>query len=77
MDAIQLSSAPLRVFLVIFQTGDEAASGLLAFAQSHALEAARLSGIGGFSSVTLGYFDCEKKAYERIASRTASTPRRS
>jgi hypothetical protein len=40
MDAIQLSSAPLRAFLVIFPTGDEAASGLLELAQSHVLEAA-------------------------------------
>jgi predicted DNA-binding protein with PD1-like motif len=66
MDTVQLSNGPLRVFLLVFRTGDEAVSGLLELARRHNLEAARLGGIGAFSRATLGYFDCEKKAYERI-----------
>lgn len=66
MDTIQLSGGTPRAFLVVFRTGDEAASGLVDLAQRRGLESARLSGIGAFSRVTLGYFDCKKKAYERI-----------
>jgi uncharacterized protein len=66
MDTIQLSSGPPRAFLVVFRTGDEAASGLLELAKRHGLGAAQLVGIGAFSRVTLGYFDCEKKKYEPI-----------
>jgi predicted DNA-binding protein with PD1-like motif len=66
MDTIQLSGGPPRVFLVVFHTGDEAASALVGLARDHGIEAARLAGVGGFSRVTLGYFDCERKAYSRI-----------
>jgi predicted DNA-binding protein with PD1-like motif len=44
-----------------FVTGDEAASGLVEFARLHGIDAARLCGIGGFSRLTLGFFDCEKR----------------
>lgn len=66
MDAIQLSAGTARIFLVVFRTGDEAVSGLVELARRNDIDTARLGGIGAFSRVTLGYFDCEKKAYERI-----------
>jgi uncharacterized protein len=46
-----------RTFAVIFDKGDEAVSGLTEFAQTHGLGAARITAIGAFSDVTLGYFD--------------------
>jgi uncharacterized protein len=54
-----------RVFAVIFATGDEPVAGLTAFAAQHKLRA--FTAIGAFSEATLGYFDWEKKDYERIA----------
>jgi predicted DNA-binding protein with PD1-like motif len=66
MDTLQHLVERRRAFLVVFRTGDEAAAGLLDFARRHDVEAARLSGVGGFSRVKLGYFDCEKKAYVPI-----------
>ena len=53
-------------YAVIFETGDEVARGLAAFAQERQLRASHFTAIGGFQDVTLGYFDWNKKDYERI-----------
>ena len=53
-------------FVLVFDTGDEVTKELLAFAREHALDAASFSGIGAFQSVTLGYFELEKRDYTRI-----------
>ena len=55
-----------RMFAVIFQTGDDPVAGLTAFAVGHKLKAASFTAIGAFSEATLGYFEWEKKEYERI-----------
>lgn len=55
-----------RTFAVVFETGDEAAEGLAAFAREHALEGSHLTAIGACQSVVLGYWSWEKKEYERI-----------
>jgi uncharacterized protein len=55
-----------RMFAVIFQTGDNPVAGLTAFAAEHKLKAASFTAIGAFSEAVLGYFEWEKKAYERI-----------
>lgn len=55
-----------KTHVLVFETGDEAAAGLLAYAQQHELTAARFSAIGAFSEVTLGYFDWRTKDYRRI-----------
>jgi predicted DNA-binding protein with PD1-like motif len=55
-----------RTFAVIFDKGDEAVSGLTGFAKANRLGAARVSAIGAFRDVTLGYFDREKKDYKKI-----------
>jgi uncharacterized protein len=54
-----------RTFAVIFDTDDEVVSGLTRFARDHNLSASRFTAIGAFSSVVLGYFDWQKKDYER------------
>jgi predicted DNA-binding protein with PD1-like motif len=56
-----------RTFALVFQTGDEVAAGLLAFAKERNLRASRFSGIGAFSGITLGFFDWERKDYRTIA----------
>ena len=55
-----------KVFALVFDTSDEAMSGLLSFAKEHKLVGAHFSGIGAFSRVVIGYYDWEKKDYKRI-----------
>ena len=55
-----------RTFALIFETGDEAMAGLKQFAESSKLGAAQFTAIGAFRDVTLGYFDWEKKEYQKI-----------
>jgi predicted DNA-binding protein with PD1-like motif len=55
-----------RVFAVIFETGDDPVAGLTRFADEQKLGASAFTAIGAFSEATLGYFDWEKKDYERI-----------
>jgi uncharacterized protein len=56
-----------RVFAVIFEAGDEPVAGLTRFAEENKLAASAFTAIGAFSEATLGYFDWDKKDYERIA----------
>ena len=55
-----------RVFAVIFETGDDPVAGLTRFAEERKLGASAFTAIGAFSEATLGYFDWDKKDYERI-----------
>jgi predicted DNA-binding protein with PD1-like motif len=53
-------------FVLVFDTGDEVTKELLAFAHAQSIEAASFTGIGAFQSVTLGYFEIDKRAYKHI-----------
>jgi uncharacterized protein len=55
-----------NTYALIFETGDEVSQGLASFAKEHQLSAAHFTAIGAFQDVTLGYFDWEKKDYNRI-----------
>ncbi len=55
-----------KTYALVFETGDEAMAGLSAFAREKGLTSARFTAIGAFRSVTLGYFDWEKKDYKKI-----------
>ncbi len=55
-----------KTFALVFDTGDEFMSELTGFAKNNDLSAASLTAIGAFSDATLGYFDIEKKEYEKI-----------
>jgi predicted DNA-binding protein with PD1-like motif len=55
-----------RTYALIFESGDEAISELQKFCNDYNLSASRFTAIGAFSKVTLGYFDWEKKDYEKI-----------
>jgi hypothetical protein len=55
-----------RVFAVVFDTGEDPMAGLTRFAEEHNLSASGFTAIGAFSEAMLGYFDWEKKEYERI-----------
>lgn len=55
-----------KTFALIFDTGDEVMANLVEFAKRNRLGASRLTAIGAFSDVTLGYFDWETKEYQKI-----------
>jgi uncharacterized protein len=55
-----------RTYALIFETGEEPLSGITRFAEEHNLSASRITAIGALSEVVLGFFDWEKKDYERI-----------
>lgn len=55
-----------RTYALIFDTGEEPLSGITRFAEEHNLSASRITAIGALSEVVLGFFDWEKKDYERI-----------
>jgi predicted DNA-binding protein with PD1-like motif len=61
-----INDAPQRTFAVVFDKGDEVLENLLAFAKEHDLSAAEFTGLGALSDAVLGYFDWQKKEYERI-----------
>ena len=55
-----------RTFALVFESGDEVVSELTDFAGGNGLDAASFTAIGAFGTATLGFFDLEKKEYERI-----------
>ncbi|HEX6966614.1 MAG TPA: PPC domain-containing DNA-binding protein [Gemmatimonadaceae bacterium] len=66
MQAQLIDAGQERTFAIIFATGDDPMAGLLAFAREQQLRASHFTAIGAFSSVTLGYFQFERKTYEHI-----------
>ena len=61
-----INDGPQRSFAVVFDTGDEVTESLLAFAREQGLSAPEFTGLGAFSDAVLGYFDWQKKDYNRI-----------
>jgi predicted DNA-binding protein with PD1-like motif len=59
-----LDEAGGRSWVLVFETGDELTETLLAFAREHGVTAADFTAIGAFETVTLAYFDWERKEYE-------------
>lgn len=55
-----------KTFALVFDSGDEVVAGLLAFAKDKHLAASHFTAIGALSDVTLGYFDWEKKDYQKL-----------
>jgi predicted DNA-binding protein with PD1-like motif len=66
MKATMLAAGEERTFALIFDTGDEVVAGLQQFAVEQHLTASRISAIGAFNGVTLGFFDWDTKDYRRI-----------
>ncbi|VTU17941.1 PPC domain-containing DNA-binding protein [Variovorax sp. RA8] len=61
-----LNEAPERTIALIFEKGDDIVPILERFAKENALSASRFSAIGALQHAVLGYFDWERKDYERI-----------
>lgn len=61
-----LSEGDERTIALVFDAGDEVMATLARFCAEHGVAAARLTAIGAFSRAVLGWFDWQKKDYERI-----------
>jgi len=61
-----LDSRDEKSFALIFDSGDEVMRELTAFATEHNVTAAHFTAIGAFSDATLGFFDRERKDYQKI-----------
>lgn len=66
MQVKQLSGGTERSFAVVLDSGEEVVSSLLSFARDHDVKAGRLTAIGAFETVTLGYFDLKRQDYQHI-----------
>lgn len=53
-------------YALIFDKGNDVISGLTNWAKNHEVKSAHFTAIGAFDRATLGYFDRQKKDYERI-----------
>lgn len=56
-----------RTMALVFATGDEVVSELARFVADQRVDAARFTGIGALSAVTLGWFDWEAREFRPIA----------
>jgi predicted DNA-binding protein with PD1-like motif len=63
MKSRQIDHSP-KTFILVFETGEELAKGLLEFAEHEKLSAASFKAVGALSSVRLGWFSWESKQYE-------------
>jgi predicted DNA-binding protein with PD1-like motif len=66
MKAKLIQEQGAKTYALIFDTGDEVMAGLLAFAKEQRLAGSRFTAIGAFREATLGYFDWQKKDYQKI-----------
>jgi predicted DNA-binding protein with PD1-like motif len=57
----------MKTFVLVFDLGDEVMSELRDFAARCGLAASHFTAIGALERATLGYFDWERKDYDRIA----------
>jgi uncharacterized protein len=56
----------LRTFVVVFETGDEAMSGLTSFAKAQGLSGSHFTAIGAFSRAIVAYFEWPSKEYRHV-----------
>ncbi len=61
-----LGGANEKTYALVFDKGDEAVHGLIAFAKERGLGGSHLTAIGAFSDAMLGFFDRDKKEYRKI-----------
>jgi uncharacterized protein len=56
----------LKEYAVIFAEGDEAFSGMQAFAEQYHVTSAHFTAIGGLKRATLGWFDIQREMFKKI-----------
>ncbi len=65
MKAKLVNEAP-KIYVLVFDTGDEVNTGMTNFAKQNKLTAASYTAIGAFSNSDLGYFSFADKDYKKI-----------
>lgn len=55
-----------RIFVAVFETGEEVADGLLRLAREYLITGAGFTAIGAFEDVTLAFFDTHEQEYQEI-----------
>ncbi|HWO43048.1 MAG TPA: PPC domain-containing DNA-binding protein [Candidatus Eisenbacteria bacterium] len=61
-----IHEAEQKTFALVCEKGDEFVGELRRFAKQQHLEASHFTGIGAFRSAVLGFFDRDKRDYEKI-----------
>lgn len=61
-----LNDTGLKVYALVFNTGDEFTAGLTQFANDCGIHAASLTGIGALERCTIGWLDWETRKYVPI-----------
>ena len=61
-----VEDADVVTYVVVCDAGDEAMASLKQFARSERLEAAQITGVGGFERATVGWFDRSARQFRRI-----------
>ena len=66
MKAKLIHSGEQKTYALIFDKDDEVIAGLTSFAKQQGLGASHFTAIGAFSDLTIGYFNRDKKDYDKI-----------
>jgi uncharacterized protein len=66
MKSTIVADADVVTYVVVCDPGDEAVASLKRFARSERLEAAQITGVGGFERATVGWFDRTARQFRRI-----------
>ena len=66
MKSTRLESEAEKTYVLVFDSGDEVMAQFEQFAKQQRLGASHFTGLGAFSDAVLGFFDFDKKDYERI-----------
>ena len=61
-----VEDADVVTYVVVCDPGEEAMASLKQFARSERLEAAQITGVGGFERATVGWFDRSARQFRRI-----------
>jgi len=66
MKAKVVEDADVVTYVVVCDPGDEAVAALAEFARAERLEAAQITGVGGFERATVGWFDRAARQFRHI-----------
>jgi predicted DNA-binding protein with PD1-like motif len=66
MQSKELATVGQRTFVLVFEEGEDVLPALEGFATAQGLTAAGFTGLGAFSRAELGFFDTDRKDYDRI-----------
>lgn len=61
-----LQNGKPNTYVIVFETGDEAANGLLEFVKQNRIGSGFFFGLGAFERATVAFFDLETKQYQHI-----------